>query len=286
MNMILKSPEIDPDNNAQCLHKITPLSAGWKYVGFEAYTLKSGTVFNWSSEEREACVVLLTGSIQIVTNDHANNNNNNIDTGVLIGRASVFDKTPPHALYAPHKTKIKISAHTDAQIIIATAPCYGTHPVRYIAPHQMQQSVRGCGTNTRYVTDILPDSLNAADHLLVVEVITPSSHSSSYPPHKHDQDRVDEHNNLLETALEETYFHKVNPAQGFVFQRIYTDKINGIREIDQAYAVECNDVILAPKGYHPVIVPHGYESWYLNVMAGPTRKWQFHNDPEHEFLFK
>ena len=30
--------------------------------------------------------------------------------------------------------------------------------------------------------------------------------------------------------------------------------------------------------------PHGYDLYYLNVMAGPKRTWKFHNAPEHEWL--
>lgn len=57
-----------------------------------------------------------------------------------------------------------------------------------------------------------------ADSLLVVEVITPGGHWSSYPPHKHDRDDPP-----VETLLEETYYHRLNPPQGFAFQRVYTD---------------------------------------------------------------
>ncbi|RMN61233.1 IolB protein [Pseudomonas savastanoi pv. savastanoi] len=145
---------------------------------------------------------------------------------------------------------------------------------RLIMPGSMKRSVRGKGANTRYVCDILPDS-EPAHSLLVVEVRTPSGHSSSYPPHKHDRDNLPH-----ESFLEETYYHQVNPPQGFVFQRVYTDD----RSIDQAMAVENNDLVTVPKGYHPVSVPYGYESYYLNVMAGPTRAWQFHNDPQHSWL--
>ena len=36
---------------------------------------------------------------------------------------------------------------------------------------------------------------------------------------------------------------------------------------------------MVPKGYHPVATLHGYDSYYLNVMAGPKRIWKFHNEP-------
>ena len=58
-----------------------------------------------------------------------------------------------------------------------------------IEPAAMRRTVRGQGSNTRYVRDILPQDA-PAEALLVVEVITPPGHSSSYPPHKHDTDAI------------------------------------------------------------------------------------------------
>ena len=49
-------------------------------------------------------------------------------------------------------------------------------------------------------------------------------------------------------------------------------------------AVEDGDVTLVPKGYHPCAACHGYDLYYLNVMAGPKRTWKFHNAREHEWL--
>ena len=75
--------------------------------------------------------------------------------------------------------------------------------------------------------------------------------------------------------------------QGFAFQRVYTDaRADGSREIDETFAVEDGDVVLVPKGYHPCAALHGYDLYYLNVMAGPVRTWKFHNEPAHEWLLK
>jgi 5-deoxy-glucuronate isomerase len=138
----------------------------------------------------------------------------------------------------------------------------------------MGVDVRGEGTNRRRVRNILPET-EPADRLLIAEVITPGGHWSSYPPHKHDTDNVPE-----ESALEETYYHRIDPPQGFVLQRVYTDD----GSIDETMAAYDGDVVLVPRGYHPVGAPHGYESYYLNVMAGPRRTWIFHNDPDHEWI--
>jgi 5-deoxy-glucuronate isomerase len=107
-----------------------------------------------------------------------------------------------------------------------------------------------------------------AQSLLVCEVFTPGGNWSSYPPHKHDRDAAP-----AETRLEETYYHRINPPQGFAFQRVYTDD----RSLDETMAVEDRNVVMVPEGYHPVGAPHGYDLYYLNVMAGPERTWIFHN---------
>jgi hypothetical protein len=114
------------------------------------------------------------------------------------------------------------------------APAKGTLPPRLIEPATMKRTVRGKDTNTRYVCDILPQDA-PAESLLVVEVATPSGHSSSYPPHKHDTDALPG-----ESSLEETYYHRIDPAQGFVFQRVYTDD----RSEDASFAVEDRDVVV------------------------------------------
>ena len=85
-----------------------------------------------------------------------------------------------------------------------------------------------------------------------------------------------------ESSLEETYYHRLNPAQGYVLQRVYTDD----RSLDEAVAAEDHDVVMVPRGYHPVTVPHGYTSYYFNVMAGEKRNWIFRNDPAHEWMLK
>jgi 5-deoxy-glucuronate isomerase len=174
----------------------------------------------------------------------------------------------------PPGVRATVRACRDAEIGVASAPAKGEFPARLIEPSSMKRSTRGRSLNTRYVCDILPQT-EPAESLLVVEVRTPGGHASSYPPHKHDTDNVPH-----ESSLEETYYHRLNPPQGFAFQRVYTD----MRDIDESLAVEDHDVVMVPRGYHPVVVPYGYDSYYLNVMAGAQRVWHFRNDPAHEWI--
>ncbi len=97
-----------------------------------------------------------------------------------------------------------------------------------------------------------------ADSLLVTEVFTLAGHWSSYPSHRHDEDdfpRI--------TYLEETYYHRLNPASGFGVQRVYTDD----RLVDQTMAVADGDVVLVPRGHHPCGAPYGFEM-YLSQRHG------------------
>ena len=261
MHLLIKPRKDSPE-----VVSVTPQSAGWRYISFSARKLVPGATVSFLDNSNELCVVVLSGIVSVQMED----------TGwkEIGGRMSVFEDASPYAVYLPPRAKLTVTAKTDAELGVAGAPAKGELPARLIEPASIRRSVRGKGANIRYVCDILPQD-EPAECVLVVEVRTPSGNSSSYPPHKHDVDNVP-----FESQLEETYYHRINPPQGFVFQRVYTDS----RDIDESMAVEDRDVVLVPRGYHPVVVPHGYESYYFNVMAGPKRVWHFHNDPAHEWM--
>ncbi len=259
---------VKPQGRSGRVSHVTPETAGWTYVGFDLHRLQAGQTIFGETEGREVCLVFVTGKGKVKANGE--------DLGVLGERMSPFDGKP-WSVYVPQGSSWSVTAETDLELAVCSAPGLGGGlPVRLIAPDSLGQEVRGKGTNTRYVTNILPEG-EPADSLLVVEVITPGGHTSSYPPHKHDQDNLP-----AESYLEETYYHRLNPPQGFAFQRVYTDD----RSLDEAMAVEDGDVVLVPKGYHPCAACHGYDLYYLNVMAGPKRTWKFHNSAEHEWLMK
>ncbi|ASS86121.1 5-deoxy-glucuronate isomerase [Geobacillus lituanicus] len=248
--------------------RVTPESAGWEYVGFEVYVLAKGQTLRKETKDQEACLVLLKGKANISTKQ---------ERWEQIGlRMDVFEKVPPYSVYVPANDVYEIEAVTDVEVAVCLAPGKGTYPARLIPPSEVGVEIRGAGNIERRVHNILPES-QPADSLLVVEVFTPEGNWSSYPPHKHDQDNLPH-----ESYLEETYYHKINPGHGFMVQRVYTDD----RSIDETMVVKNGDVVLVPKGYHPVSAPPGYEGYYLNVMAGPVRTWKFHNDPDHEWVME
>jgi 5-deoxy-glucuronate isomerase len=239
-----------PDGDGVTL-RVTPADAGWTYVGFEVRRI-AGRV-ELRDDERETCVVLLSGRCVL----------NGLGEG---GRETVFDG-PPLALYVPPRTAWW--AEGDAELALCTAPATGRYEPRLLdAPTLL---TRGQGGEERRIANILMEDA-PAESLLVTEVVTPAGHWSSFPPHKHDRDDLPR-----EALLEETYYHRLRDGAGFAFQRVYTDD----RSLDEAVPVEDRDLVLVPRGYHPVANGTRHDLYYLNVMAGPHRAWVSTDDPDY-----
>ncbi len=266
MSTLLVRPQ-QPDESG-CVLRVTPESARWTYVGFQVHRLAAGQTMRGGERAREACVVVLTGRADVVVEGHRFE-----DIG---RRLSVFDDTAPGAVYSPAGSTFTVTAKKDAEVAICSGPGKSPGVPRVIESAAMRSEVRGTGTNTRYVRNILSETM-PAESLLIVEVITPGGNWSSYPPHKHDTAIAGQ-----ETALEETYYHRFKPPQGFGFQRVYT----GRGDLDESLCIQDGDVVMVPRGYHPVCAAHGYDLYYLNVMAGPHRAWVIRNDPQHEWLLR
>lgn len=247
------------------VHHVTPVSADWTHVGFDLLKLEAGEQVREETGEREVCLVLIAGKAEVSAGGK--------EFGIIGERRGPFDGKP-WAVYVPAGWRWRALARTAVEIAVCSSPGKAGPEPRLIGPGEMAQETRGKATNTRHVTNILPE-WEPAESLLVVEVITPGGCTSSYPPHRHDRDDLPR-----ESLLEEVYYHRINPAQGFAFQRVYTDD----RTLDETMTIEDGDVTLVPKGYHPCAAVHGYELYYLNVMAGPKRTWKFHNEPQHAWL--
>jgi 5-deoxy-glucuronate isomerase len=259
---------VRPDPNApdgRVIH-VTPKSAGWTYVGFDVYRLAKGATAGGDTASREVCLVFLSGKAAVTAGGKS--------LGVVGERMSPFDGKP-WSMYVSAGSSWNIVAETDVEVAVCSAPAAGGRQARIIDPKGLTRIERGNGTDLRRVINILPETDPTAESLILIEVITPGGHWSSYPPHKHDTDALP-----AESQLEETYYHRIDPAQGFAFQRIYSDD----RSLDETIAVSDGDVTLVPFGYHPCAAPHGYDLYYLNVMAGPRRAWRFRNEPAHDWL--
>lgn len=251
------------------VHEITPVSAGWRYIGFSLHRLRAGERVGEATAEREVILVMVEGKAAFTAAGQ--------NWGRLGERMNVFERTPPHCLYVPNDEVWEAVAETDCTIAVCSAPGKSGHKARRIGPDGIALTERGKGTNTRYINNIAMENEDYCDSLLVTEVFTPAGHWSSYPSHRHDEDDFP-----LITYLEETYYHRINPTSGFGIQRVYTDDL----QLNETMAVHDGDVVLVPRGHHPCGAPYGFEMYYLNVMAGPLRRWRFVPSPAVEWIMK
>jgi 5-deoxy-glucuronate isomerase len=118
------------------------------------------------------------------------------------------------------------------------------------------------------------------EKLVVVEVYTPGGNWSSYPPHKHDVHTVAPDGALIEADLEEIYYYKFDKPGGYAIQQVYTAD----RSIDAIVRAQDNDAVLIPAGYHPVVSAHGFNTYYLNILAGSAQSLANTDDPQYAHI--
>ena len=246
-------------------HRVLDLTAeraGWRYVGFEVVRLRAGEPLARDTGQREACLVFLSGMASALVGTKRFDK---------VGkRKSVFDGKP-QAVYAPPATPVRVTAgRGGCEIAIGWAPASEKREPQLFDDARVEE--RGEGAASRTIHQILMEDRDA-ERLLVTEVLTPAGHWSSYPPHKHDTDDPP-----TETYLEEIYYFRMKDPRGFAMQRVYTAD----RSLDESVAAVDGDLVLVPRGYHTVSAAPGYDTYYLNVMAGPLREWKITFDPDHE----
>jgi len=240
--------------------------AGWQTISLRLVRLEHGQTHRLSQPDEELALVMLGGKADIrAGSQHWQ------DFG---GRANVFSGMP-HSLYLPVGTEsVEIEAAGTCEVAICGARATRKFPAAVIEPSSVEVEIRGGGNATRQINHILKPDF-PADRILIVEVYTPSGNWSSYPPHKHDV-----HNPPREVDLDEIYFYKISQPEGFAIQRVYTR--DGQR--NETLTVRDNELVLIPDGYHPVVAAHGYDCYYLNVLAGSARSMAASDDPDYAWV--
>jgi 5-deoxy-glucuronate isomerase len=256
---------------------IRPASAGWTYLSFRTVRRKPDEELGGETGNEETAIIWLGGTADVE------------EFGSVGQREDVFSGKPS-ALLLPPGARYRLRARTPLHLAIVSAPAESTLPARLIRPDEVRVEIRGKGVTERRIHWILSEKDPAA-RLLLVEVLTPAGHWSTYPPHKHDENKEG-----VERALEELYYYRFNPQQGFAFQGIYT-KPGGTNSpspsgggqgggvgLNVSIRAHHDDLVLVPRGYHVVSAAPGYDCYYLNAMAGAVREWLFTTDPDHEWL--
>lgn len=231
---------------------ISPQRAGWRYTGLRVLHLEPGQDRTIRTGTMEAAVVPLAGSFVVECDGQRFS---------LDGRDDVFSRVTDFA-YVPRDAEVLISSSGGGDIALPMAEAERRFEPRYGPAEEVPVEVRGAGQATRQITNFLEPSAFPADRLIAVEVLTPAGNWSSYPPHKHDEEREGE------SVNEEVYYFRISRPEGFALHHLYTSD----GEINATEKVRDGDVFLIPRGYHgPSVAPPGYELYYLNVLAGPRR---------------
>ena len=248
------------------LVSVTREQANWKTISFSVRRLIKGQYWQSNTRNEEAALVVLGGKATVDWGEGPRE---------IGGRSDVFSGYP-YAIYLPSQTPFEVSAITTCELADCRAPSSARLAPRVITPAECREEIRGGGNCTRQIVDVIrPDF--PAEKLLICEVYTPSGNWSSYPPHKHDV-----HNPPCEVDLDETYYYRIAKREGYALQRLYDAA--GTR--DDTLMVADGDVVLIKEGYHPVVAAHGYDVYYLNVLAGSARSMAASDDPRYAHLRK
>lgn len=244
---------------------ITPELVGFEYLTLRVRKLARGERFSSETDGHELGMVVLGGRCSVESSAGA---------WPSIGRrAHVFDGLP-YVLYLPIQTQFTITAETDVEVALCGSRAEKKFPARLIPPDRIEVEIRGGANATRQINHLIKPEF-PAHRLMLVEVYTPSGNWSSYPPHKHDV-----HNPPEEVDLEEIYYYKIDRPEGYAIQKVYTRD----GRLDLMLTVRDGELVLIPEGYHPVVAAHGYNSYYLNALAGSARSMAASDDPAYAWV--
>jgi 5-deoxy-glucuronate isomerase len=250
---------------------VTPEHASWAYSGLRILELPAGGAHAFGTAADEMVVLPLAGSCVVECDG---------ERFELAGRADVFSGVTDFA-YLPRAANARVISPAGGRFALPAARARRRLAPRYGPASGVPVELRGAGSCSRRVQNFCMPGTFPADRLIACEVITPAGNWSSYPPHKHDEERKGE------SALEEIYYFEIasGPAgPGVGFQRVYGTPD---RPVDLLAEVRAGDVVLIPHGWHgPSMAAPGYDMYYLNVMAGPgaERAWLACDDLAHTWV--
>lgn len=252
---------------------------GWSHTGLLIGTLTPGMELTIEGGDNESVIIPLSGSCEVGYDAGLTT----AGTQALAGRPSVF-AGPTDVLYLGKGSSFSLRG--EGKVAVAQARAQHEKPHRYLSSSEVHVELRGAGASSRQVHNCGTPGVLEADRIIVCEVLTPADNWSSYPPHKHDEDRPG-----VESRLEEIYYFECASEgawtpSGAAFGT-FSAYSSPAGEIDIDRRVHSGDIALVPFGYHgPAGAVPGYDLYYLNVMAGPEekREWLIHDDPHHAWV--
>ena len=264
-NLLVKPGCADQDGR---VHAVTPASAGWTYVGFEVYRLRPG---RRSGERPATAKPASCWSPARPASPEA----------ARISASSAGARRPSSRIRGRSTCRRDRNGRSARRAIaksaVCTAPAEGRLPARLISPDKVGQETRGQGTNIRHVRNILP-----------------GDRAGREPARR----RGDHARRATGRAIRRTSTTATRCRTSRCSRRPTTTASTRPRALPSSASTRttarstrrwrsrtatwcwCRAAITRSAR------PHGYDLYYLNVMAGPKRTWRFHNDPAHEWMLK
>lgn len=236
-------------------------------TSFGLIQLADGTSYKGSTGDFEVALVLLGGKCSVKGRD--------FQFAEVGKRKNVFDGKP-HTVYLPRHTDYEITALGDVDIAYNASPATrDTARPTVITPEECRTLSLGRDNFSRSATIMLDEKFDS-EHFYIGEGMIPSGNWSGYPPHRHDFDNLPD-----EIDMEETYFYRFDPPQGFGIQKVYQPD----GSIDETYTVKNNDTVAIAEGYHPLCGAPGYQMYYLWTMTGKVNRGLIsYKDPLHSWV--
>ena len=241
---------------------VTPGNAGWDYSGLRVVELAAGGRLDHATGEDEVIVIPLAGSGRVGCDG---------ETIELTGRPDPFGG-PSDFAYVPRDASMRIESASAGRFALASARADERLSFRYGPASAVPVELRGAGACSRAVRNFASPTSFAAQKLIAVEVITPGGNWSSYPPHKHDEERPASRPRgdlLLRDRARPVRTGRGVPAG----VRHAGSPDRAPHEVATATRSWSRTAGTAPPWPRP-----GYDLYYLNVMAGPgvERAWRAH----------
>jgi len=244
---------------------VPPGDPQMEFVNMDLLRLKPGEQVELGSDSRELGLVILGGQASVHWAG---------SPAVHLHARSEPLAGWPHAVYIPAGQRLMVQAAGWLEAAIFGAPAEPGGTVQVIHPDDLNVLKIGEGNWYLEGTFVIYDKI-PSQRLIVGETHIPAGNWCSSPPHSHEADRPGQ-----ETRLEEVYYFRFRPSQGFGFQGLYT--LDGA--LNEAYIIRDGDVVLVPRGMHPNVAGPGYEMYMLWGMAGPRKEWIPFEDPDHRWL--
>jgi 5-deoxy-glucuronate isomerase len=245
-----------------------------RFLDFARLTLGKGEEHSGRTADREVVLDFFSGSgaVAVHTGDGRSHGFSPVGS-----RTEVFSG-PPVMVYIPPQASFEVTAISPLDVGVFTAPSQATIAPALLEGANVTAKTVGRDNWQRKVFSALDDNL-PAERLLAGETLNPPGNWSSYPPHKHDRSHPPQ-----EAVLEEIYFFRIKPSQGYGFIWTYT-AAEDAEGFSNVFVVEDGDTVLLPKGYHPVVAAPGYQLHYTWVLAGEERRYgAWADDPRHAWV--